>query len=217
MQLHHKKTVFLLALIIPAFGAFFLFVFYMTKHKAFLPAPPIAEYTVAAERSPGPDAFLYSFENDGPAALRTSEKAYNGKYSTVAAGRLSFSMVVNRTAAACNLSIPSRIACSAWLYIADARSTPDASLIVMIRNKKGRELFSSAITVKGDAIPQQKWFKISGSFEIKDIVLSPDDIVSVYLWNNSKCTIYMDDLLTVFGEQKMSTIKIRHENSRGRS
>ncbi|MEI6765948.1 MAG: hypothetical protein WCM76_09925 [Bacteroidota bacterium] len=214
MHIHYKKTIFLLALIIMAFGVFFLFLYYSAKHKLIVPAAPIAGYTTTADQMPGPNAYLYSFEHGEASDLRSNVRAHTGKYSTIASGRLSYSLVVKKNIDSALLTLPTRIAISAWLFIAGSVNDPEAQLAVTVTDKKNKERYSASIRIKGNSVPANHWFKVSGSFDIKDIAFNPDDQLNVFLWNQCDSEIFMDDLLVICGIQKVCDLKMAHPHKK---
>ena len=153
-------------------------------------------------RSQAPNSLFFDFEVDSGTAERSGFYkgiAHSGQYSTKAFGKNSFSFSVERKAGDIGLSNLRAVALSAWIYIFPSQHEIQASLVFAVSNALGVNSCWKGVMIGGDKIPEGKWFKVSGFFDISDISIKPDDKINVYLWNNSSVDLLADDYYIVFG------------------
>jgi hypothetical protein len=147
-----------------------------------------------------PHALFFNFEADP----KTPEDkglykgiAHSGQFSAKAFGKNTYSVSFERKAGDIGIEYMKAVALSAWVYIFPGKNDIESSLVFAASNN-GVNLTWQGITLHGNDMPRGKWFKISGFFNLSDIVFSNDTKLQFYFWNNSANDILVDDFYVVF-------------------
>jgi len=130
-----------------------------------------------------------------------SEIAYSGEKSCLIEGKNSFSPVIKRKIGAMGWEHFSRIGISANIYAFPHNfSELNVQLVAAITDEAGKNLFWGNVSVKSIFFTPEKWIKVSGAFDLDINSFTENDYLNVYLWNDSKTKVLMDDLLIVAGK-----------------
>lgn len=153
-------------------------------------------------RAQAPNTLYFDFEV--PAGKETpggivKGMAHSGQYSVKAYGQNSYSVAIERKAGEVGLQNLKAVAISAWVYVKPTKNDVTAALVFAASNELGVNVTWKAVTLREPLIPREKWFKISGYFDLSSITFKPDYKIQVYFWNNSRTDILIDDYFISFG------------------
>ncbi len=148
--------------------------------------------------------FFYDLENEssmeGIKTLST-DVAHSGRYSSLIKSKNSYSVsIVKKAGDIINDTIRS-VWASVWLYPLDDNS--DCTLSLEIRNTDDEPVFWSGKSTAKMNLKANSWQKINGVMNLsaEDYrKLSPDDKLYVYVVNNKRTKIYVDDFKISFGD-----------------
>lgn len=125
--------------------------------------------------------------------------AHSGQYSVKAFGQNSYSVAIERKAGEVGLQNLKAVAISAWVYVKPTKNDVTAALVFAVSNELGVNVTWQAVALREPLVPREKWFKISGYFDLASITFKPDYKIQVYFWNNSRTDILVDDYFISFG------------------
>lgn len=164
---------------------------------------PESEFIKPVDRVDVPNTLFCDFEVD-PKTGNTDGlykgNAHSGQFSAKAFGKNSYSIAIDRTPAQIGVSPLNAVAVSAWVYVFPTKSEINGSFVFSANNDLGVNICWKSVGVYGSHVPQGKWFKISGYFDLSDIQWKPNFKIQVYFWNNSATDILIDDYFIVFGK-----------------
>jgi hypothetical protein len=152
-------------------------------------------------RNSAPNALSFDFEVDpksGDQKELYKGIAHSGIFSAKVFGKNSFSIVIERKAGDIGMENMKAVALSAWVYVFPGKNDVESSL-VFSGSTNGINLTWQGVTLHGNDLPRGKWFKISGLFNLSEIIFKPETKLQFYFWNNSANDILMDDLFVAFG------------------
>ena len=125
--------------------------------------------------------------------------AHSGQYSVKAFGQNSYSLTIERSAKEVGIENLKAIAVSAWIYLFPTKNEVKGTFVLAASNDLGVNVFWQGVEIRGPEVPQGKWFKISGSFDLASVDFKPGYKLQFYFWNNSRTDILVDDYYIVFG------------------
>jgi len=125
--------------------------------------------------------------------------AHSGQYSVKAFGQNSYSLTIERPAKAVGIENLKAVAVSAWIYLFPTTNEVKGTFVFAASNELGVNVFWQGVEISGPEVPQGKWFKISGYFDLASVNFKPDYKLQFYFWNNSRTDILVDDYCLVFG------------------
>lgn len=91
--------------------------------------------------------------------------------------------------------IPKRVVFSGWIYT--TVSNPKLSIICSIHENQEQYNWK-AFPLDKDLTEAGKWVEFSSDFYLDDKPLKPEMLISVYAWNQSKKSVFIDDLKVTF-------------------
>jgi hypothetical protein len=134
----------------------------------------------------------------GSEANLNSAILHSGKFSFTLDGQTEYSPAFTGRLADLNVRNFDKIKVSLWAFSPD--SLANMPIVISIENKeKGGYIWASSHIE--NFIEPQKWGQAFFNFEVSEI-LSPDDILKIYVWNAEKKTIYLDDIEIGFYSSK---------------
>lgn len=179
---------------------------YLPWHK--LMKRPTSEDIAFVNNTQGPGSGPFSlsldFEVDPGAGIPDDiyqGTAHSGSFSTKTFGKNTFSVMFEKTVKDLGFPDMKAVALSAWVYVFPSSAEPEGSLVFSITNTVGVNTCWKGVSLHGPHVPRGEWFKISGSFNLSDVQIRPDDKIQIYFWNNSDTKILSDDFYVVFGTQ----------------
>jgi hypothetical protein len=136
---------------------------------------------------------------DGSEANLDSNIVHSGKFSYKLDTATEYSPAFTGTLADLNIGKTGQIKVSLMAFSSD--SLTNMPIVISIENKeKGGYVWSSSHIE--NFIEPQKWGQAFFNFELPEI-LSPDDILKIYVWNAEKKVIYLDDVEIGFYQAKI--------------
>ena len=166
---------------------------------------PETEFIKQPGRAELPNTLYCDFEVD-PKTGNTNGLyngiAHSGHFSAKAFGKNSYSIAIDRTPGQISRDPLNAAGVSTWVYIFPTSHEINGAFVFSVNNDLGVNVCWKSVPVSGPGIPQGKWFKISGLFDLSDIKWKPNYKIQVYFWNNSSCDILVDDYYIVFGKSK---------------
>ena len=148
-----------------------------------------------------PNVISFNFEADpksGDQKGLYKGIAHSGNFSAKVFGKNTYSIAIERKAGEIGMDNMKAVALSAWVYIFPGKNDIESSLVFSASNN-GLNLTWQGVTLHGNDMPREKWFKISGFFNLSEITFNPDTKLQIYFWNNSSNDILVDDFYVVFG------------------
>jgi hypothetical protein len=152
-----------------------------------------------------PNSLFFDFEVDPNTGNKDGLRqgiAHSGQFAAKAFGKNSYSISINRTAGEVGLDNLKAVGLSAWVYIFPTEKEIQGAYVFSVNNDLGVNICWKSVSVSGNDLPKEKWFKISGLFDLSDIKWKPEYKIQVYFWNNSSSDILVDDYFIVFGGPK---------------
>ena len=128
--------------------------------------------------------------------------AHSGQYSGKSFGKNSFGVLIERQVDQIGVENLGAVALSCWVYVFPTSNEINGAIVFAASNNVGVNVCWKGVYLSGAGIPQGKWFKISGQFDLGDVTFKPGYKIQVYFWNNSRSDILTDDYLIVFGKEK---------------
>ena len=176
---------------------------YLPFHKFLkVSSVPESEFKNPGNRIEVPNTLFCDFEVD-PKTGNTNGLyqgiAHSGQFSTKAFGKNSYSIAIERAPGEISCSHINAVGLSAWVYVFPTDKEIIGSYVFSANNDLGINICWKSVGVTGQGIPQGKWFKISGHFDLSDIKWKPNYKIQVYFWNNSNTDMLVDDYYIVFG------------------
>jgi hypothetical protein len=154
----------------------------------------------SAERPP--NSLYLDFEIDSTASVPGDLYkgiAHSGRFSSKTFGKNTFSVSFEKKIGEIRARNLKKVSLSAWVYVFPGNNDPEGALVFTITNTVGVNTCWKGVALNGPYIPRGEWFKISGSFDLDDVLVRDDDKVQIYFWNNSSTDILTDDFYVVFG------------------
>jgi hypothetical protein len=151
------------------------------------------------------NSLAYNFEVDPKDSIPSDHYkgiAHSGFFSGKVFGMNSHSLTIEKKVSELGNDNLNEIALSSWVYIFPTTHEINSALILAVSNGLGINVVVKKIKVKGNELPEGKWFKVSGLFDLSDIKMKPDYKVQLYFWNYSFTDILVDDFYIVFGGPK---------------
>lgn len=125
----------------------------------------------------------------------TDPPAHSGTYACITNDSAEFTYHYEELLKNINNGIPKRVIFSGWVYTTVAN--PKFSAICALTENHKNYAWRTFPLGK-QLMEAGKWVEFSSDFYIDDKPLSPDMLISVYAWNQSKKPIYVDDLKVTF-------------------
>ena len=96
-------------------------------------------------------------------------------------------------------SLPRKIKASAWIYTSTAAS--DGGLCFQIKNEQNENRLWISKSIKQCVTKEKFWTKVEIETPITKEMFSPENELSLYLWNTGKDKIFVDDFYLEFFRQ----------------
>lgn len=122
------------------------------------------------------------------------EKAFSGKFSSRIDSINQFSYGFSETFENIGDSLPYSLEVNLQLFYPE---TGINSSLVLSIDSLGKSIYWKGIPLKDSVKTANEWKSIKAVFELPKKIL-PTDNLRVYVWNNDKKTVYIDDLELLF-------------------
>lgn len=131
-----------------------------------------------------------SWSNEKTVIALTNPPAHSGKYACLTNDTIEFSYTYAEKIKNINTGLPKRIDVSGWVFSTVSR--PNLAIILDVsENDKPYDWMAfplnDSLTVSG------RWVEFRSSFYFNK-PLNPEQVIKIFAWNQSKKTIYIDDL-----------------------
>lgn len=121
-----------------------------------------------------------------------SDRAHSGTQSSRVDQDNEFSIVYQQKVGYISTPLPKKLDINAWIYAEE--EAPHGHMVVNISDAAYYQSYPiAAYFAKG-----REWRQFSGSFILPDS-LKPSDEIKIYLWNNRKSRLWIDDIRLEFG------------------
>jgi len=153
---------------------------------------------VIGERTLRPNLH-FDFESSGDTSLISREVAFSGISSQVIRAGKEFAPAIRRLAADVADTLAS-VAVGLWLHTAAERS-PITIVVSLDRNDEQLAWFGREIQPREHE--PNRWQPLRAEFHMGDLLVSGEDLVSVYIWNRDTQLVYIDDMDVVYRSTRM--------------
>jgi len=204
-----KNRIFFALLVLVLFvliikGALFIFI---KKIKKIPTLKPIAE-TISEFDNEGyflnkKNIVFVDFENYEKNEELNDTESYSGKYSYKVFGKNSFSAVISKAVGEMGIGNFEQVGFSAYVYVFDDNfKALKADLVFSVADNNDKNIVWHGVTLSSEFMTPHTWTKINGSVNIDTSILKSDYQIKVYLWNDSKTNILIDDILVIAGKDE---------------
>lgn len=133
--------------------------------------------------------------NENTVIAMKEPMAHSGDYASVTNDTSQYSYYYKEIVKNIKNEIPKMATFSGWVYTTVAN--PNFSIVCSI-NENNQQYNWKAFPLDAELKEPGKWVEFSTSFYFDDKPLRPDMDLGIYAWNQSKKTIYIDDLKVTF-------------------
>jgi len=133
--------------------------------------------------------------NQNTVIFMNEPKAHSGDYASVTNDTLQYSYYYKEIIKNIKNEIPKTATFSGWVYTTVAN--PNFSIVCSI-NENNQHYNWKAFPMDKELTETGKWVEFSTSFYFDDKPLRPDMEIGIFAWNQSKKTVYIDDLQVTF-------------------
>ncbi len=166
----------------------------------------ISDSTLSSEFPVNKALLLVDFETYANTDELNADYAYSGKYSYKVYGKNAFSAVISKTVADAGKKELNRVGFSSYVYIFPENFDKlKADLVFSIVDQKDNNIVWKGVSLNPIFMEAGKWIKVSGASDIDIQTIPNDGIIKVYLWNDSKTNILIDDIAIVLGKDEPLT------------
>ena len=121
--------------------------------------------------------------------------AHSGTFACISNDTTEYSYTYREILKNINNEVPKMAIFSGWIYTTAAH--PNFAIICAI-NEKGATYNWKAYPLDKELSKTGKWVEFSSVFYFNDKPIKPEDEIWFYAWNQSKKTVYIDDLKIIF-------------------
>ncbi|MCK9616974.1 MAG: hypothetical protein M0R21_03975 [Lentimicrobiaceae bacterium] len=116
--------------------------------------------------------------------------AHSGEFACKLDSVAEYSTTFQKTIGGISSKIPKKINVSLWVN--STQPSPDASIVLDINNN-GKSVLWLANSFKDVVKNEKEWTEFKSSFKLPP-TLKPEDLVKIYVWNNKKLNLFIDDI-----------------------
>lgn len=124
--------------------------------------------------------------------------AHSGKKACDLSGGKEYGPSISKKMSEISASPIKKISLSVWVYPLTDNDT--TMLVASVVNSKNETVFWQGKSSEGLHFQKNKWTKINSSCELPIEKISPQDILTVSIWNKGKTDVIVDDLEIVYGD-----------------
>ena len=141
-------------------------------------------------------AVIPSWYNENTVVAMTNPQAHSGMFAGITNDTVPYGYTYKETLKNLDSRAPKIVDVTGWVYTTSAN--PDFSIICGINENK--QTYNWKTYPLGSLLGETgKWIEFKASFYFDDKPLKPELEISLYPWNKSKNTVYIDDLTFTFG------------------
>jgi len=135
-------------------------------------------------------AIIPSWSNEKTVIAMKEPAAHSGKYACVTNDTIEYSYTYAEQIKNINTGVPGRVDVSGWIYSTVAR--PNIAIILDV-SENDKPYDWMAFPLADSLAVAGKWVEFNSSFYFSKS-LHPEQVIKIFAWNQSKKTIYLDDL-----------------------
>lgn len=139
-------------------------------------------------------AIIPSWMNEKTVVRMNEPAAHSGNYASITNDTIEFGYGYLEQIKNIHAGLPKNVDVSGWIFTTVA--SPDIAIILDI-SEKDKQYDWKAFPLSDKLMETGKWIEFSGSFSF-DKPLNPEQAIKIYPWNQSKKTVYIDDLKITF-------------------
>lgn len=136
-----------------------------------------------------------SWMNERHVIAMTDPQAHSGTYACISNDTAEYSYYYKEILKNINSELPKRVVFSGWVYTTVAN--PKVTIVCNI-NENQKQYNWKAFPLDKELIEVGKWVEFSSDFYLDDKPLKPEMEIGLFAWNQSKNSVYFDDLKVVF-------------------
>jgi hypothetical protein len=125
----------------------------------------------------------------------TDPIAHSGSYSCITSDTNGYSYKYEEMFKNINDEVPKRVIYSGWIYTTVAN--PQIAIICSI-DENGQNYNWKPFPLQDKLTEVGKWVEFSTDFYLDDKPIKPEMFISLYAWNQSKKTVFLDDVKITF-------------------
>ena len=138
-----------------------------------------------------------SWYNENTVIEMKEPLAHSGGFACVTNDTIQYSYTYREILKNINSAVPKIVIYSGWIYTTVANPQPSVAVVCSI-NDNGQQYIWKSNPLDNDLKETGKWVEFSARFIFDDKTLKPEQEFGVFIWNQSKKTIYIDDLKITF-------------------
>lgn len=136
----------------------------------------------------------YDFEHSSDSSWFSEQLVHTGRSSALIREGQEYSPAIKRVV---RTVADTLIAINAGLWMLSDANNPSLTIVCTVE-RGGQQLAWFGKDLDTLEHHPGQWQRLNAEFPIRDQVLDPEDVVSVYLWNRNKHVVFFDDMDVVF-------------------
>ena len=121
--------------------------------------------------------------------------AHSGTFACITNDSAEYSYHYEEVLKNISSELPKRVVFSGWVYT----TVPNPKFSIICSLTENQQNYDwKAFPLEKELTEAGKWVEFSGDFYFNDKPLKPEMLIGVYAWNQSKKTVYIDDLKVTF-------------------
>jgi hypothetical protein len=141
----------------------------------------------------------YDFEHRADSNWISSERAHSGSSCMLIKEGVEYTPTIRRSVM--NVA-DSLLAVNVGLWLLADTKDPSLTIVSTVERKGQQVAWAGKELDTLEHVPGV-WQRLNAEFHFSELVLEPDDVVSVYLWNRNKQQVYIDDMDIVFRSRRV--------------
>jgi hypothetical protein len=145
--------------------------------------------------------FFFDFETTtGLNGIETIKEttAHSGKFACDLSGNKEYGPSIIKKIKDVSKEPIKKIKLSIWLY--PLTDNPNTVITASVTNSKNETVFWDGKSSENKHFPKNQWSKINAAFDLPIEKITPEDLLTVNIWNKGKSDVLVDDLEIVYGE-----------------
>ena len=123
--------------------------------------------------------------------------AHSGGFACVTNDTIQYSYTYKELLKNLKNANPKSVTYNGWIYTTVANPEPSLAIICSV-NENGQQYIWKSFPLDKEMSQPGKWVEFTASFSFDDKPLKPENEIGIFAWNQSKKTVYIDDLKITF-------------------
>ena len=161
----------------------------------------MAEAKTTSQKEATNTNFFFDFETTtGLNGIETIKEttAHSGKFACDLTGNKEYGPSVIKKIKDVSAEPIKKIKLSIWVY--PLTDHPNTVITASVTNSKNETVFWGGKSSENNHFPKNQWSKINAAFILPIEKITPEDLLTVNIWNKGKSDVIVDDLEIVYGE-----------------